>query len=171
MNLGGSLLITAAIAVAVVVALQFSSAQAATVAAQKPALASASSATILLQRRIALTETPAMWVQFYQQQQQPLTAKQQLLVRYNNFNPDFSDADITIAVAAEHRRALVPQRLGTTLLATGNHSAETLTQAWQQIDYGRGVAAVVEIHDLNQHGLPNQSELTVYYGNVAQERR
>ena len=50
-----------------------------------------------------------------------------------------------------------------TLLNKGQHDDTELTNAWEMIDFRREVKAVLERHYLNQHGLPDSSELYVYY--------
>ncbi|MFA0609651.1 hypothetical protein [Vibrio sp. 10N.222.49.B4] len=131
-----------------------------------------------LSKTIPLEDVPNLWVDFYQnlesddeevaQQQQ-----QQVIVVYQDISLDFSEATIMIGFPTQQSKLnknklliKLPNKVkGTLLLGKGEHTEQELAQAWEGIAILKEVDMVIEHHQLNQHGLPDSSELYVYYKN------
>ncbi|MEZ8099256.1 hypothetical protein [Vibrio bivalvicida] len=121
---------------------------------------------------IALQGVPNLWDKFYANidETNPLPQTvDHIVVLYQAFNADFSEAKVTIgypttagAIASDLTK--LPDIADAKLLPSdGNHNADELTKAWQKIDFAKKPYAVVETHYLNQHGLPESSQMSVYY--------
>ncbi|MDH5978359.1 hypothetical protein L8R98_16360 [Vibrio splendidus] len=134
-----------------------------------------------LSKTIPLEDVPDLWVDFYQNletndeaatkhQQQN---QQQVIVIYQEISSDFSEATITIGFPNQQSKSnknkplikLPNKDKGTLLLGKGEHTEQELAQAWEGIAILKEVDMVIEHHQLNQHGLPDSSELYVYYKN------
>lgn len=120
---------------------------------------------------LTLHNVPQLWERFYNQfsEDNPLPASvDRIFVLYQDFNTDFSSAHITIGYEvkkslAGNNHKLPPTKQAQLLLKKGKHNTEVLTKAWDKINFQRDLTAVVEIHYLNQHGLPDSSQVSVYY--------
>ena len=92
---------------------------------------------------------------------------------YQDISLDFSEATITIGFPTQKSKLnknkplikLPNKAKGTLLLGKGEHTEQELAQAWEGIAILKEVDMVIEHHQLNQHGLPDSSELYVYYKN------
>ncbi|MEZ8784817.1 hypothetical protein AB6D77_19325 [Vibrio splendidus] len=134
-----------------------------------------------LTKTILLEDVPELWVDFYQNletndeaatkhQQQN---QQQVIVIYQDISLDFSEATITIGFPTQQSKLnknkplikLPNKAKGTLLLGKGEHTEQELAQAWEGIAILKEVDMIIEHHQLNQHGLPDSSELYVYYKN------
>ncbi|TCN89092.1 hypothetical protein EDB37_100642 [Vibrio crassostreae] len=101
------------------------------------------------------------------------SAQQQVIVVYQDISLDFSEATITIGFPTQQSKSnknkpfiKIPSKAkGTLLLGKGEHNEQELAQAWEGIAILKEVDMVIEYHQLNQHGLPDSSELYVYYKN------
>lgn len=121
---------------------------------------------------IPLKAIDKLWNTFYEQsvanKSLPDSVKQ-LIVIYQNFNPDYSEAKVTIGYEAQSNNPdnvvilFPPEKQMNVVLSQGKHTDEQLTDAWSKINFSKQVKAVVEVHHLNQHGLPDSSQLSVYY--------
>lgn len=121
---------------------------------------------------IALQGVPNLWDKFYARidEANPIPQKvDRIVVLYQAFNADFSEAEVTIgypttagAIASDLTKLpdIADAKL---LLKEGKHNEAELTEAWQKIDFAKKPYAVVETHYLNQHGLPEASQMSVYY--------
>ncbi|MEZ8463983.1 hypothetical protein AB6D04_06960 [Vibrio splendidus] len=128
-----------------------------------------------LSKTIPLEDVPELWVDFYQSLEvnDKETAQQQVIVIYQDISLDFSEATITIGFPTQQSRLNKNKPLikipikakGTLLLGKGEHTEQELAQAWEGIAILKEVDMVIEHHQLNQHGLPDSSELYVYYKN------
>ncbi|WP_017092789.1 hypothetical protein [Vibrio splendidus] len=128
-----------------------------------------------LSKTIPLEDVPELWVDFYQNLEvnDKETAQQQVIVIYQDISLDFSEATITIGFPTQQSRLNKNKPLikipikakGTLLLGKGEHTEQELAQAWEGIAILKEVDMIIEHHQLNQHGLPDSSELYVYYKN------
>ena len=128
-----------------------------------------------LSKTIPLDDVPDLWVDFYQnlEANDEEIAQQQVIVIYQDISLDFSEATITIGFPTQKSKLnknkplikLPNKAKGTLLLGKGEHTEQELAQAWEGIAILKEVDMVIEHHQLNQHGLPDSSELYVYYKN------
>ncbi|PTP03245.1 hypothetical protein CWN85_19880 [Vibrio splendidus] len=133
-----------------------------------------------LSKTIPLEDVPELWVDFYQQldtNDEAVTKhqrqQQQVIVIYQDISLDFSEATVTIGFPTQQSKSnknksliKIPSKTqGTFLLSNGEHTEQELAQAWEGIAILKEVDMVIEHHQLNQHGLPDSSELYVYYKN------
>ncbi|MEZ8240302.1 hypothetical protein AB6C73_17720 [Vibrio splendidus] len=133
-----------------------------------------------LSKTIPLEDVPELWMDFYQQldtNDEAVTKhqrqQQQVIVIYQDISSDFSEATITIGFPTQQSKLnknkplikLPNKAKGTLLLGKGEHTEQELAQAWEGIAILKEVDMVIEHHQLNQHGLPDSSELYVYYKN------
>jgi hypothetical protein len=128
-----------------------------------------------LTKTILLEDVPELWVDFYQnlESDDEEIAQQQVIVIYQDISLDFSEATITIGFPTQQSKLnknktliKIPNKAkGTLLLGKGEHTEQELAQAWEGIAILKEVDMVIEHHQLNQHGLPDSSELYVYYKN------
>ncbi|UPR54597.1 hypothetical protein ITG09_16710 [Vibrio cyclitrophicus] len=128
-----------------------------------------------LSKTIPLENVPNLWVDFYQslETNEKESAQQQVIVIYQDISLDFSEATITIGFPTQQSKSnknkpliKIPNKAkGTLLLGKGEHTEQELAQAWEGIAILKEVDMVIEYHQLNQHGLPDSSELYVYYKN------
>lgn len=128
-----------------------------------------------LSKTIPLEDVPDLWVDFYQnlEANDEEIAQQQVIVIYQDISLDFSEATITIGFPTQQSKSNknkplinIPSKIqGTLLLSNGEHTEQELAQAWEGIAILKEVDMVIEYHQLNQHGLPDSSELYVYYKN------
>ncbi|OBT18594.1 hypothetical protein A9266_16060 [Vibrio tasmaniensis] len=128
-----------------------------------------------LSKTISLDDVPNLWVDFYQSLEvnDKEGAQQQVIVIYQDISLDFSEATITIGFPTQQSKSnknksliKVPSKAkGTLLLGKGEHTEQELAHAWEGIAILKEVDMVIEHHQLNQHGLPDSSELYVYYKN------
>ncbi|MEZ9567446.1 hypothetical protein AB4242_01110 [Vibrio splendidus] len=133
-----------------------------------------------LSKTIPLEDVPELWVDFYQQldtNDEAVTKhqrqQQQVIVIYQDISLDFSEATITIGFPTQQSKLnknkplikLPNKAKATLLLGKGEHTEQELAQAWEGIAILKEVDMVIEHHQLNQHGLPDSSELYVYYKN------
>ncbi|USD41952.1 hypothetical protein J4N42_04305 [Vibrio sp. SCSIO 43135] len=118
-------------------------------------------------KTIHLQELPALWHQFYTDNPTIPSDVNTLIVIYQQIDKSFTHAKVTIGYAQDAKQSLSVQlsvdSTRQVLLPKGQHSASVLEQAWHQIDFHQPISAVVEVHYLNQHGLPDSSEVSVYY--------
>ncbi|MBU2907811.1 hypothetical protein [Vibrio splendidus] len=128
-----------------------------------------------LSKTIPLEDVPELWVDFYQnlESDDEEIAQQQVIVIYQEISSDFSEATIMIGFPTQQSKLnknkplikLQNKAKGTLLLGKGEHTEQELAQAWEGIAILKEVDMVIEHHQLNQHGLPDSSELYVYYKN------
>ncbi|MEZ8483296.1 hypothetical protein [Vibrio splendidus] len=129
-----------------------------------------------LSKTIPLDDVPDLWVDFYQQlgtNDKNVEQQQKVIVIYQDISLDFSEATITIGFPTQQSKSnknkpliKVPSKAkGTLLLGKGEHTEQELAHAWEGIAILKEVDMVIEHHQLNQHGLPDSSELYVYYKN------
>ncbi|MCB5361302.1 hypothetical protein [Vibrio lentus] len=129
-----------------------------------------------LSKTIPLDDVPDLWVDFYQQLgtiDKDIEQQQKVIVVYQDISSDFSEATITIGFPNQQSKSnknkpliKVPSKAkGTLLLSKGEHTEQELAHAWEGIAILKEVDMVIEHHQLNQHGLPDSSELYVYYKN------
>lgn len=129
-----------------------------------------------MSKTIPLEDVPKLWVDFYQNLEandEKIAQQQKVVVIYQGIKSDFSEATITIGFPTQQSTPnknkpfiQVPnQAKGTLLLSEGEHTEQELAKAWEDIAILKEVDMVVEHHQLNQHGLPDSSELYVYYKN------
>jgi len=128
-----------------------------------------------LSKTIPLEDVPELWVDFYQnlESDDEEIAQQQVIVIYQEISSDFSEATIMIGFPTQQSKLnknkplikLPNKAKGTLLLGKGEHTEQELAQAWEGIAILKEVDMVIEHHQLNQHGLPDSSELYVYYKN------
>ncbi|CAK2012988.1 hypothetical protein [Vibrio crassostreae] len=129
-----------------------------------------------LSKTIPLEDVPELWVDFYQNleaKDEEIAQQQKVVVIYQDISSDFSKATVTIGFPSKqlpsnknNRLTSIPHKAqGTLLLRKGEHTEQELAQAWEGIAILKEVDMVIEHHQLNQHGLPDSSELYVYYKN------
>ncbi|CDU04406.1 Hypothetical protein VCR12J2_640148 [Vibrio coralliirubri] len=129
-----------------------------------------------LSKTIPLEDVPELWVDFYQNleaKDEEIAQQQKVVVIYQDISSDFSTATVTIGFPTNqstsnknNRLIQIPNKAkGTLLLNKGEHTELELAQAWEEIAILKEVDMVIEHHQLNQHGLPDSSELYVYYKN------
>ncbi|MEZ8269804.1 hypothetical protein AB6C54_01950 [Vibrio splendidus] len=128
-----------------------------------------------LSKTIPLEDVPNLWVDFYQSLEvnDKENAQQQVIVIYQDISLDFREATITIGFPTQQSKSnrnkpliKIPIKTkGTLLLGKGEHTEQELAHAWEGIAILKEVDMVIEYHQLNQHGLPDSSELYVYYKN------
>lgn len=129
-----------------------------------------------LSKTIPLEDVPELWVDFYQNLEandEEIARQQKVVVIYQDISSDFSKATVTIGFPTErttsnknnHLIQIPSKAKGTLLLSKGEHTEQELAQAWEGIAILKEVDKVIEHHQLNQHGLPDSSELYVYYKN------
>ncbi|MFA0310281.1 hypothetical protein BH581_00330 [Vibrio splendidus] len=129
-----------------------------------------------LSKTIPLDDVPNLWVDFYQNLEandEEIAQQQKVIVIYQNISSDFSEATVTIGFPTQQSKSNknkplieIPSKAkGTLLLGKGEHTEQELAQAWEGIAILKEVDMVIEHHQLNQHGLPDSSELYVYYKN------
>ncbi|MCC4783224.1 hypothetical protein LMH77_09965 [Vibrio lentus] len=117
-----------------------------------------------------------LWVDFYQQlgtNDKNIEQQQKVIVIYQDISSDFSEATVTISFPTQQSKLnknkpliKIPSKAkGTLLLGKGEHTEQELAHAWEGIAILKEVDMVIEHHQLNQHGLPDSSELYVYYKN------
>lgn len=126
---------------------------------------------------VTLQSVPQVWASFYEQvesgKNKNLSSENvvsdEVIVLYQEIARDFSEAKVTVGFRQKAGSDVKPSarfsslNKAVTLLNKGKHDDTELTSAWEMIDYRRDVEAVFERHYLNQHGLPDSSELYVYY--------
>ena len=121
---------------------------------------------------IDLASLPTLWQTFIHQWQQQKGIPAQLdkiVVLYRDISPDFSRANVTIGFLSDTPSnqadwQLLPEmNEGQILLNDAKHSEQSLIDAWQKISLVKPIEALVEIHYLDKHGLPQSSRLSVYY--------
>ncbi|MEZ8793343.1 hypothetical protein AB6D86_15820 [Vibrio splendidus] len=129
-----------------------------------------------LSKTIPLEDVPELWVDFYQNleaKDEEIAQQQKVVVIYQDISSDFSTATVTIGFPTQqstsnknNRLIQIPNKAqGSLLLRKGEHTEQELAQAWEEIAILKEVDMVIEHHQLNQHGLPDSSELYVYYKN------
>ena len=129
-----------------------------------------------LSKTIPLDDVPNLWVDFYQQLgtiDKDIEQQQKVIVIYQDISSDFSEATVTIGFPTQQSKLnknklliRIPSKAkGTLLLGKGEHTEQELAHAWEGIAILKEVDMVIEHHQLNQHGLPDSSELYVYYKN------
>ncbi|MEZ8283847.1 hypothetical protein BCU17_07965 [Vibrio splendidus] len=129
-----------------------------------------------LSKTIPLDDVPGLWVDFYQNLEandEEIAQQQKVIVIYQDISLDFSEATITIGFPTQQSKLnknkpliKIPSKAkGTLLLGKGEHTEQELAHAWEGIAILKEVDMVIEHHQLNQHGLPDSSELYVYYKN------
>ncbi|MDN3628185.1 hypothetical protein [Vibrio lentus] len=129
-----------------------------------------------LSKTIPLEDVPELWVDFYQNLEandEEIALQQKVVVIYQDISSDFSKATVTIGFPTQQSTLnknstliKVPSKSeGTLLLNQGEHTEQELALAWEGIAVLKQVDMVIEHHQLNQHGLPDSSELYVYYKN------
>lgn len=129
-----------------------------------------------LSKTIPLEGVPELWVDFYQNLEandEEIAQQQKVVVTYQDISSDFSKATVTIGFPIQQSTSnknntliKVPSKSeGTLLLSLGEHTEQELALAWEGIAVLKEVDMVIEHHQLNQHGLPDSSELYVYYRN------
>ncbi|WKY59668.1 hypothetical protein Q5H80_19025 [Vibrio sp. SNU_ST1] len=129
-----------------------------------------------LSKTIPLEDVPELWVDFYQNLEandEEIALQQKVVVIYQDISSDFSKATVTIGFPTKqstsnknnHLIQIPNKAKGTLLLSKGEHTEQELAQAWEGIAILKEVDKVIEHHQLNQHGLPDSSELYVYYKN------
>ncbi|MBY7730200.1 hypothetical protein JHW46_07505 [Vibrio splendidus] len=129
-----------------------------------------------LSKTIPLEGVPDLWVDFYQNLEandEEVALQQKVVVIYQDISSDFSKATVTIGFPTKkstsnknnHLIQIPNKAKGTLLLSKGEHTEQELAQAWEGIAILKEVDKVIEHHQLNQHGLPDSSELYVYYKN------
>ena len=129
-----------------------------------------------LSKTIPLEDVPELWVDFYQDLEandEEIAQQQEVIVIYQDIRSDFSEATITIGFPSQQSTLnkngtliKIPSKSqGTLLLNQGEHTEQELAHAWEGIAILKEVDMVIEHHQLNQHGLPDSSELYVYYKN------
>ncbi|WP_172379189.1 hypothetical protein [Vibrio sp. Vb339] len=129
-----------------------------------------------LSKTIPLEDVPELWVDFYQNleaKDEEIAQQQKVVVIYQDISSDFSTATVTIGFPTQqstsnknNRLIQIPNKAqGSLLLRKGEHTEQQLAQAWEEIAILKEVDMVIEHHQLNQHGLPDSSELYVYYKN------
>ncbi|CAK3904369.1 hypothetical protein [Vibrio crassostreae] len=129
-----------------------------------------------LSKTIPLEDVPDLWVDFYQNLEandEEIAKQQKVIVVYQDISSDFSKATVTIGFPTQQSTSnknstliKVPSKFeGTLLLSQGEHTEQELALAWEGIAVLKEVDMVIEHHQLNQHGLPDSSELYVYYKN------
>lgn len=129
-----------------------------------------------LSKTIPLEDVPDLWVDFYQNLEannEEIALQQKVVVVYQDISSDFSKATVTIGFPTKRTTSNKNNRLihilnkakGTLLLSKGEYTEQELAQAWEGIAILKEVDKVIEHHQLNQHGLPDSSELYVYYKN------
>ena len=129
-----------------------------------------------LSKTIPLEDVPELWVDFYQNleaKDEEIAQQQKVVVIYQDISSDFSKATVTIGFPSKqlpsnknNRLTPIPHKAqGTLLLRKGEHTEQELAQAWEGIAILKEVDMVIEHHQLNQYGLPDSSELYVYYKN------
>ncbi len=129
-----------------------------------------------LSKTIPLDDVPDLWVDFYQQlgtNDKNIEQQQKVIVIYQDISLDFSEATITIGFPIQQSKLnknkpliKIPSKAkGSLLLGKGEHTEQELAHAWEGIAILKEVDMVIEHHQLNQHGLPDSSELYVYYKN------
>ncbi|CDT55144.1 Hypothetical protein VCR15J2_40041 [Vibrio coralliirubri] len=129
-----------------------------------------------LSKTTPLEDVPELWVDFYQNleaKDEEIAQQQKVVVIYQDISSDFSTATVTIGFPTKqstsnknNRLIQIPNKAkGTLLLNKGEHTEQELAQAWEEIAILKEVDMVIEHHHLNQHGLPDSSELYVYYKN------
>lgn len=128
-------------------------------------------------KTVALDSVPQVWALFYEQVESnnnpnlstPNVVGNEVIVLYQDITKDFSEAKVTVGFVQNATSDAKPNanfpsiKQAVTLLNKGQHDDTELTNAWEMIDFRREVKAVLERHYLNQHGLPDSSELYVYY--------
>lgn len=88
---------------------------------------------------------------------------------YQNFNSDFSRAEISVGYRSEDLNgkgqviATLTANTYNELLAPARHSTEKIAMSWADIDYTRDVGAVLEKHQVNASGQVESSALYVLY--------
>lgn len=136
-----------------------------------------SGALIGVTKIVPLESVPQVWASFYEQVEtktnNQLSAANvvgnEVIVLYQDIARDFSEAKVTVGFRQKTSSDVKPNarfsslNTAVSLLNKGKHDDMALTSAWEMIDYRRDVEAVLERHYLNQHGLPDSSELYVYY--------
>lgn len=129
-----------------------------------------------LSKTIPLEDVPDLWVDFYQNLEtndEEIAQQQTVIVIYQDISSDFSKATVTIGFPTQQSTSnknstliKVPSKSeGTLLLSQGEYTEQELALAWEGIAVLKEVDMVIEHHQLNQHGLPDSSELYVYYKN------
>ncbi|MGF1800766.1 hypothetical protein L4D11_08785 [Vibrio gigantis] len=129
-----------------------------------------------LSKTIPLEDVPDLWVDFYQNLEannEEIALQQKVVMVYQDISSDFSKATVTIGFPTKqstsnknnHLIQIPNKAKGTLLLSKGEHTEQELAQAWEGIAILKEVDKVIEHHQLNQHGLPDSSELYVYYKN------
>ncbi|MEZ8297400.1 hypothetical protein AB6D11_26790 [Vibrio splendidus] len=129
-----------------------------------------------LSKTIPLDDVSGLWVDFYQNLEandEEIAQQQKVIVIYQDIRSDFSEATITIGFPTQQSKSnknkyliKIPSNTkGTLLLGKGEHTEQELAHAWEGIAILKEVDMVIEHHQLNQHGLPDSSELYVYYKN------
>ncbi|WP_215406665.1 hypothetical protein [Vibrio gigantis] len=129
-----------------------------------------------LSKTIPLEDVPDLWVDFYQNLEannEEIALQQKVVVVYQDISSDFSKATVTIGFPTKqstsnknnHLIHIPNKAKGTLLLSKDEHTEQELAQAWEGIAIPKEVDKVIEHHQLNQHGLPDSSELYVYYKN------
>ncbi|MGF1846039.1 hypothetical protein BCT35_15395 [Vibrio lentus] len=129
-----------------------------------------------LSKTIPLDDVPDLWVDFYhnlEANDEEIAQQQKVIVIYQDISLDFSEATITIGFPIQQSKLnknkpliKIPSKAkGTLLLGKGEHTEQELAHAWEGIAILKEVDMVIEHHQLNQHGLPDSSELYVYYKN------
>ena len=129
-----------------------------------------------LSKTIPLDDVPNLWVDFYQNLEandEEIAQQQKVIVIYQDISLDFSEATITIGFPTQQSKLnknkpliKIPSKAkGTLLLGKDEHTEQQLAHAWEGIAILKEVGMVIEHHQLNQHGLPDSSELYVYYKN------
>lgn len=123
----------------------------------------------VLQKRADLENIEALWSEAYEKLELvPADNLSTIIVAYKQLSQDFATADITIGyqastTAKDESSTIELSNNKQVLLSNGSHDKNAIVNAWNDIDYRRNIEVIIETHDLNQHGLPDNNSLTVYY--------
>jgi hypothetical protein len=126
----------------------------------------------LINQTISLSAVDALWKGLYselEKKTEPLEPIDEIIIVYREFNALFTAAEVVVgyhsvqSVDKQAQMNLPQTKQKKILLARGKHTNNELEKSWQEIDFSQSIEAVVEVHYLNQHGLPDTNQLTVYY--------
>ncbi|MRI34918.1 hypothetical protein EOPP23_18240 [Endozoicomonas sp. OPT23] len=123
-------------------------------------------------QKTALNSVNLIWDKFSRDsklqgklKKQPVT----IFVLYRNISKNFQSADITIGFdSRDLTDQMRPVSLASpsdyeVLLPTGKHSSNSITDAWNKLNYQKDIQSVLEIHTLDKESQPLDVQVLVNY--------
>lgn len=120
---------------------------------------------------IQLSDIKIAWQQFKENQalhKQLSVQPKAIYVLYNNFTDSFQQADVTIGydvneLSQDNPSTLINLSSRLSILPSGRYTEQQIQAAWQQVDYGKPLKYILEVHNLNPTNTVESTKMFVAY--------